>query len=86
MEQAIQGLLGKEIGNYIYTYRYYETEVTQKIKEYYQEEKDIRVVILEKETRKGDAFVRLPRSLWITKDGYPPLSTDGVIQRVLEKN
>jgi hypothetical protein len=85
MEKELQGLLGKEIGNYTYTYRYYETEVTQEIKEYYQEEKNIRVVILEKETRKGDSFVRLPRSLWITKEGYPPLSTDGVIQQVFGK-
>jgi hypothetical protein len=85
MEKEMQGLLGKEIGNYTYTYRFYETEVSQKIKEYYQEEKDIRVVVLEKETRKGDSFVRLPKSLWITKEGYPPLSTDGVIQQVLGK-
>jgi hypothetical protein len=85
MGQEMDGLLGKEIGNYTYTYRYYETEVTQKIKEYYQEEKDIRAVILEKETRKGDSFVRLPRSLWITREGYPPLSTDGVIQQVFGK-
>jgi len=85
MEEAIQGLLGKEIGNYTYTYRYYETEVNQKIREYYHETEDIRVVILEKETRKGESFVRLPRSLWITKEGYPPLSTDGVIQQVFGK-
>lgn len=81
----MQSLLGKEIGNYTYTYRYYETDVTQKIKEYFHEAKDIRVVILEKETRKDESFVKLPRSLWITKEGYPPLSTDGVIQQVFGK-
>jgi len=76
------GFSVKEIGEYTYNYRYHETTVTQHIREYYEEADDTRIVILEKETRKGDNFVRLPQSLWITRDGYPPLSTDGALQQV----
>lgn len=75
------GFKVKEIGEYTYNYRYLETTVSHHIKEYYGEE-ETRIVILEKETRKGDNFVRLPQSLWITREGYPPLSTDGAIQKV----
>ena len=70
-------LKGKLIGNYNYTYSYKDTKVTHKIKEYYNAENKIRYVELKKETKKGKNFVRLPKSIWITKDGYPPLSTDG---------
>jgi len=76
------GFKVKEIGEYTYHYRYYETTVTHHLKEYYGEEEDTRVVILEKETRKGNNFVRLPQSLWITREGYPPLSTDGALQKL----
>lgn len=76
------GFKVKEIGEYTYNYRYRETTVSTHIKEYYEEGGETRIVILEKETRKGDNFVRLPQSLWITREGYPPLSTDGALQKV----
>ena len=61
------GFKVKEIGEYTYNYRYHETTVSHHIREYYEEEKETRVVILEKETKKGDNFLRLPQSLWITR-------------------
>ncbi|OGL43046.1 MAG: hypothetical protein A2042_03765 [Candidatus Schekmanbacteria bacterium GWA2_38_11] len=75
-------LKGKKVGNYNFTYTYKETKATHKIKEYYNEKDGVRMVILEKETRKGENFVKLPNSLWITRDGYPPLATDGAMKRV----
>ena len=84
MELENYGFKVKEIGDYNYNYRYHETTVEQHIKEYFQEEGETRIVIVEKETRKGDNFLRLPQSLWITRDGYPPLSTDGALQKVGE--
>lgn len=74
------GLQGEQIGEYHYDYWYMQTKVHHNIKEYYNKERGIRMVILEKETRKGDKFVKLPHSLWITKDGYPPLSTDTALK------
>ena len=82
MELESYGFKVKEIGEYTYNYRYRETTVNHHIKEYYKEGAETRVVILEKETRKGDNFIRLPQSLWITRGGYPPLSTDGALQQV----
>ena len=82
MELESYGFKAKEIGEYTYNYQYRETTVNHHIKEYYEEGEDTRIVILEKETRKGDNFVRLPQSLWITRDGYPPLSTDGALQKL----
>ncbi|KPJ56430.1 MAG: hypothetical protein AMJ42_05335 [Deltaproteobacteria bacterium DG_8] len=76
------GFKVKEIGEYNYNYRYRETTVNHHIKEYCEEGKETRIVILEKETRKRNNFVRLPQSLWITREGYPPLSTDGALQKV----
>ncbi len=70
-------LKGKLIGEYSYNYKYKKTKVTHRIKEFYNENNGIRFVELKKETKKGNNFVRLPKSIWITKDGYPPLSTDG---------
>jgi len=84
MELEKYGFKPKEIGDYNYNYQYRETTVTHHIKEYYEEGEETRIVILGKETRKGDNFVRLPQSLWITKKGYPPLSTDGALQKVRE--
>jgi hypothetical protein len=72
------------VGDYSYNYQYRDTRVTHHITEYFGEEAATRVVILEKETRKGDNFVRLPQSLWITREGYPPLSTDGALQQMGE--
>ena len=72
MELTTYGFATKEIGEYTYNYRYGETTVSHHLMEYYEEEKGTRVIILEKETRKGDNFVRLPQSLWITREGYPP--------------
>ena len=79
-------LKGKLIGNYSYNYKFKETRVTHKIKEYYNETDGIRFVALKKETRKGDNFVKLPKSIWITRDGYPPLSTDGAAKRASGKD
>ena len=78
------GFSVKKIGEYTYNYKYQETTVSHHIKEYYEEGTETRIVMVEKETRKGDNFVRLPQSLWITKEGYPPLSTDGALQKVGE--
>lgn len=83
MDEPLSGLKGKQIAEYDYNYWYLETTVTHKIKEYYHKEKDIKVVVLEKETRKGELFVKLPHSLWITKDGYPPLVTDAALKNPL---
>ena len=84
MELKSYGFETKEIGEYTYNYRYGETTVSHHLTEYYEEEQATRIVILEKETRKGDNFVRLPQSLWITREGYPPLSTDGALQQAGE--
>lgn len=72
----------EQVGDYSYNYQYRGTKVAHHLTEYCDEEERTRVVILEKETRKGDNFVRLPQSLWITRDGYPPLSTDGALQQI----
>jgi len=82
MKWKSYGFKVKEIGEYTYNYRYRETTVNHHIKEYCEEGEETRIVILEKETRKEDNFVRLPQSLWITREGYPPLSTDGALQKV----
>ena len=74
----------EQVGDYSYNYHYGETRVTHHLTEHFDEEERTRVVILEKETRKGDNFVRLPKSLWITREGYPPLSTDGALQQIGE--
>ena len=84
MDLQSYGFETKEIGEYTYNYRYGETTVRHHLTEYDEEKKGTRVVILEKETRKGDNFVRLPQSLWITREGYPTLSTDGALQQVGE--
>ena len=70
-------LKGKLVGEYNYNYKYKKTKVTHRIKEFYNEKNGIRFVELKKETKKGNNFVRLPKSIWITKNGYPPLATDG---------
>jgi len=75
-------LKGKLIGNYSFNYTCKDTKVTHKIKEYYNEKNGIRMVLLKKETKKGENFVKLPKSLWITRDGYPPLATDGAMKKV----
>ncbi|MGB9629825.1 MAG: hypothetical protein ACPL6D_14310, partial [Thermodesulfobacteriota bacterium] len=67
-DEAFAGLQGEQIAEYNYDYWYLGTKVHHNIKEYYHKEKGIRMVVLEKETRKGDKFVRLPHSPWITKD------------------
>ena len=72
----------EEIGEYTYAYHYRETIVNHRIKEYSDERTETSMVVLEKETRKGGNFIRLPQSLWITREGYPPLSTDGALQQV----
>jgi hypothetical protein len=79
-DEAFAGLQGKQIAEYNYDYWYLGTKVHHNIKEYYHKEKGIRMAVLEKETRKGDKFVRLPHSLWITKEGYPPLVTDTALK------
>jgi hypothetical protein len=80
-EDVFSGLKGEQVGEYNYNYWYLSTKVYHIIKEYYHQEKGVRMAILEKETRKGDFFVKLPHSLWVTKDGYPPLVTDAGSQR-----
>lgn len=82
MQLENYGFNVKEIGEYTYDYQYQATTVRHHIKEYCDEREVTRIVILTKETRKGNYYVRLPQSLWITKEGYPPLSTDGAIQNV----
>ena len=84
MELARYGFHAKELGEYTYNYRYGETTVSHHLTEYCEEEKGTRIVILKKETRKGENFIRLPQSLWITSEGYPPLSTDGALKQVGE--
>ncbi len=76
------GFVLQEIGEYTYIYRYRETTVNHRIKEYSDEDTGTRVVAVEKETLKKGNFIRLPQSLWITRDGYPPLSTDGSLLQV----
>jgi hypothetical protein len=83
MDEDLIGLKGKQVGEYNYDYWYLGTKVHHNIKEYYHQEKGIRMVVLEKETRKGDLFVKLPHSLWVTKDGYPPLVTDAALKNPL---
>ncbi len=83
MKDILSRLQGKQIAEYNYNYWYLETTVNHKIKEYYHKEKDIKMLVLEKETRKGELFVKLPHSLWITKDGYPPLVTDAALKNPL---
>jgi len=85
MDETLSSIQGKQIAEYTYNYWYLETTVQHTIKEYYHDKNDVRMVVLEKETRKGDLFVRLPRSLWITKDGYPPLVTDGALKNPLKE-
>lgn len=80
MEEVLSSSKGKQIAEYNYNYWYQGTTVRHNIKEYYYQERGIRTAVLEKETRKGDFFVKLPHSLWITKDGYPPLVTDGALK------
>jgi len=76
------GFVLQEIGEYTYVYHYRETTVNHRIKEYSDEDTGTSVVVVEKETRKKGDFIRLPQSLWITRDGYPPLSTDGSLLQV----
>jgi len=83
MNEVLSGLKGDQIAEYTYNYWYLGTTVNHNIKEYYHQEKGIRMVVLEKETRKRDSFVKLPHSLWITKDDYPPLVTDAALQNPL---
>ena len=85
MDGPLPQLQGKQIAEYDYNYWYLETTVRHHIKEYYHQGNDVRMVVLEKETKKGDLFVRLPRSLWITKDGYPPLVTDAALKNPLKE-
>ena len=71
-----------EIGEYTYNYRYLETTVSHHIREYFGEEEGTRIITVQKETRRNGDFVQLPQSIWITKEGYPPLSTDGALQQL----
>jgi len=80
MKEMLSRLQGKQIAEYNYNYWYLGTTVNHTIREYYQQEKGTRMVVLEKETRKGDIFVKLPHSLWVTRDGYPPLVTDAAVK------
>ncbi|MFC1591158.1 hypothetical protein ACFL43_01405 [Thermodesulfobacteriota bacterium] len=82
MKLADYGFAVQKIGEYNYNYTYQGTEVDHRIEEYYQQENETRIVVVEKETRRGDNFIRLPQTLWITRAGYPPLSTDGVLQKI----
>lgn len=75
-------LMGKQIAEYDYNYRYRETNITHRIEEFLDEEKKIRLVLLRKETRKGEFFVKLPSSIWVTHPDYPPLSTDSALQNL----
>jgi hypothetical protein len=83
MDEALSDLKGKQIAEYNYNYWYLGTTVNHNIKEYHNQEKDINMVVLEKETRKGNYFIKLPHSLWVTKDGYPPLVTDAALKNPL---
>lgn len=82
----MKNLQGKKIGEYDFNYTYKDTRVTHKIEEFYHSEKGITMVTIQKETRKGDYFARIPGGLWITKDGYPPLVTDSSLQHVKSKH
>jgi len=75
----------KKVGEYTYNYQYGETTVTHHMQEYYQDADDTRVVLLEKETRKQDNFIRLPQTIFISRRGYPPLATDAALQQLNEK-
>jgi hypothetical protein len=77
--KSMDVLQGEKIGEYNYNYTYKGTKVTHLIEEFENAETGITVVATHKETRKGENFVRLPNSIWVTKDGYPPLGTDGAI-------
>jgi len=81
----MKNLQGNKIAEYNFNYNYKDTEVTHNIKEFYDEKRKISFVILEKETRRGEIFVKLPSSLWITCEGYPPLCTDASLQNVKRK-
>jgi len=78
----MKNLMGNKIAEYDYNYRYRETNITHRIEEFLDEEKNIRLVLLKKETSKGEYFVKLPSSIWVTCPGYPPLSTDSALQNV----
>ena len=76
-DTTLSDLRGKQVAEYVYNYWYLATKIRHIIREYYNETTGVRMVELEKETRKDDFYVILPHSLWVTKDGYPPLVTDG---------
>jgi hypothetical protein len=78
----MKNLQGEKIAEYDYNYTYQKTQITHKIEEFFEPQRGIRLVLLRKETRKGDNFVRLPSSLWVTCEGYPPLSTDAALKSV----
>ncbi len=81
----MKNLQGEKIAEYNFNYDYKKTEVTHNIKEFYDDKRKISFVILEKETREGEIFVKLPSSLWVTCEGYPPLCTDASLQNVKGK-
>ncbi|RMG19935.1 MAG: hypothetical protein D6732_29320 [Methanobacteriota archaeon] len=81
----MKNLQGKQIAEYDFNYNYRETKVKHKIKEFYDDKRKINFVLLEKETRQGEIFVKLPSSLWVTCEGYPPLCTDASLQYVKGK-
>jgi hypothetical protein len=76
----MKNLQGEKIGEYDYNYRYRDTHITHRIEEFFDPARKIRFVLLKKETRKGESFVRLPSSLWVTCPGYPPLVTDSGVR------
>ncbi|MBI5374301.1 MAG: hypothetical protein HZA77_02635 [Candidatus Schekmanbacteria bacterium] len=82
----MENLKGEKIGEYDYNYRYKSTYITHHIDEFFDEKRKIRLVLLKKETRKGDIFVKLPSSIWVTCPGYPPLSTDAALQHVFDRD
>lgn len=81
----MKNLQGKKIAEYNFNYNYKKTYVTHNIKEFYDDKRKIIFVILEKETREGEIFIKLPSSLWVTCKGYPPLCTDASLQNVKGK-
>ena len=76
----MKNLQGDKIADYDYNYTYKQTRITHKIEEFYDSKRKIRLVLLRKETRKGDMFIKLPSSIWVTCPGYPPLSTDAAMK------
>lgn len=82
----MKNLQGEKIGDYDYNYTYKKTRITHKIEEFYDSKRDIRFVLLRKETRKGDKFIKLPSSLWVTCSGYPPLSTDAALHNAFGRD